>query len=169
MKRQHGNSRKINRNIWQIMSVEKETDRQTDRDRDRGRHTDRQTDRDRQKEFHSFIRSLFVLCLLTENMLLCHVSPKSHWETFQDNWTFWRQWVRASVVFTELSCLQKLRLFNVLFLWLCFRVWCSDCPCSWSALHSHMYSASLHRLDLIHAPESLSPCASFLRLFPAFL
>ena len=44
MKRQHGNSRKINRNIWQIMSVEKETDRQTDRDRETERDRDRETE-----------------------------------------------------------------------------------------------------------------------------
>ena len=32
--------------------------------------------------------------------------------------------------------------------------------------HNHMYSASL---DLNHNPEFLSPCASFLCLFPAFM
>ena len=48
MKRQHGNSRKINRNIWQINECrERERKRQTDRQRQRQRQTDIKRQRQR--------------------------------------------------------------------------------------------------------------------------
>ena len=44
-----GNSRKINRNIWQI-NERRERERQRDRERERQRDRDRQTETERQKE-----------------------------------------------------------------------------------------------------------------------